>query len=326
MDTAASVAATEPAAYPRADAPAARLVIYAAVAANLAIAVSKFAAAAVTGSAAMVAEGFHSLVDTGNELLLLHGLKRSARVPDQWHPFGYGKATYFWALIVALSVFALGGGLSIYHGISSFNQQHALKDPTWNYVVLALAAVFEGYSWRVKQRAITQHGRAGESLWKTVQRSNDAVIFTVFVEDSAALVGIAVAAAGIWLSHALDYQYFDPIASMLIGGVLIGAAIVLARKTGSLLVGESIDRDQVAHLREIISAQPSVANVGRLLTMQLGANSVLFTAAIQFRDHLTLGEVEHAIATIESKIQACYPEIQHFFLDASSLRPLPAVV
>jgi Cation efflux family len=166
-------------------------VLCVAIAGDIAIATSKFAAA-LTGSSAMLAEGVHSLLDTGNELLLLHRVKSSRRAVNEWHPFGYGKATCVWALMVSLSVFSIGGGVSIYEGIVSLSGAPALGDPTWNYIVLAIAAVFEGFSWCVSRRELNRHRRPNESLWQVSQRSMDVLVFTVFVEDSAALTGQSI--------------------------------------------------------------------------------------------------------------------------------------
>jgi len=255
-----------------------RRVLYVAIAGDIGIAVAKFFVAAVTGSSAMLTEGVHSLVDTGSELLLLYGVRRGQRVVDEWHPFGYGKTTYVWSLIVALSVFSIGGGVAVYEGIVSLSGTPVLADPTWTYVVLGVAAVFQGLSWRVSQQELDSHRHAGESLWRTSQRDMDVLVFTVFVEDSADLIGIAIAALGVGLSHALKNPYFDPAASVLIGLVLIASAALLARKSVSLLVGASLDRDQLAQLRRIITADPAVESVGHLLTMRLGPDSVLLTA------------------------------------------------
>jgi cation diffusion facilitator family transporter len=295
-------------------------IIRVAIASNLAIAVSKFVAASLTGSSAMLSEALHSLVDTGNQLLLLLGSSRSLRVADEWHPFGYGKAMYFWAFMVALLVFALGGGLSIYHGIASIITPPTLTSPMWNYIVLGIAAVFEGVSWRTTQSALNLQRRPGESLWKTMLRSTDATVFTVFVEDTAALIGIAVAAAGIGLSHAFGNPYFDPAASLLIGVVMIGAAIVLARKCSGLLVGESLDREQIVKLRNAIALDPAVETVGRLLTMQLGTNNVLLTVAIRFKRSMNLDEVEKAIHRLETAIKRISPSIQHMYLESNALQ------
>jgi len=298
-----------------------RRVLYVAIAGDVAVAVAKFVVAAVTGSSAMLTEGVHSVVDTGNELLLLYGVRRSQRVVDEQHAFGYGKATYVWSLIVALLIFSVGGGVAVYEGIISLAGTPVLADPTWNYIVLGIAAVFQGLSWRVTQKELDRHRRAGESLWHASQRDMDVLVFTVFVEDSAALIGIAIAALGVWLSHALKNPYLDPAASVAIGLVLIASAALLARKSASLLVGASLDRDQLALLRKILTADPAVEGVGRLLTMRLGPDSVLLTAAVRFQRGLNLDEVEQAIARLEHAIKMPYPSIQHLYLESGALTP-----
>ncbi len=303
----------------------AQRVIIVAIGCNALIAVAKFVAAVVTGSSAMLAEGFHSLVDTGNELVLLLGIRRSKRAANEWHPFGYGKALYFWAFIVALLFFAFGGGVSIYHGVIGLVDPTPLSDPFWNYVVLGVAAIFEGYSWWVSQRTISSTKRENESLWQAVQRSSDASVLTVFVEDCAALVGIAVAALGVFLSHFFTNPYIDPAASVLIGVVMVAAAFVLARKCGALLVGESIDHVQVTELRRLISAEPAVEAVGRLLTMQMGTNNVLLTAAVRFQRSLNLDDVASAIERIETSIHSRYPAIKHLFFESASLKDRSSV-
>jgi cation diffusion facilitator family transporter len=298
----------------------ARKVIYAAIVANLGIAVAKFVVAAITGSAAMLAEGIHSAVDTGNEFLLLIGERNSAKPADKRHPFGYGKALYFWALLVALSVFSLGGGLSIYHGISALRHPEPLQDPLWNYVVLAVSACFEGYSWNVSRRELDKRRKPGASLWQTVHASKDASVFTVFIEDTAALLGLAIAAAGITLGYLFDSPYFDPAASVLIGLLLVGAAFALARETGALLVGEGIGTEATRRVCEILRADPAIQSVGKLLSMQLGPDDVLLTAAVQFRRGMRIDEVEAAIERLERAVAAAYPAIQHIYFESGALR------
>jgi cation diffusion facilitator family transporter len=295
-------------------------VIYAAIAANLGIAVSKFIVAGITGSAAMLAEGIHSAVDTGNELLLLIGERNSAKPPDAKHPFGYGKELYFWALIVALSVFSLGGGLSIYHGIDALRHPEPLQDPTWNYVVLGVSALFEGYSWNVSRKALNKRRKPGSSLWQTMRASKDASVFTVFIEDSAALIGLAIAALGIVLGHAFDNPYFDPAASVLIGLLLVGAAFTLARETGALLVGESIGADATRKVRGVFEQDPAIESVTALQSMQLGPDEVLLTAAVQFRRGMRIDEVEAAIERLEQSVTALYPSIRHIYFESGALR------
>jgi cation diffusion facilitator family transporter len=297
-----------------------RRVVYVAIAGDVAVAVAKFVVAAMTGSSAMLTEGVHSLVDTGNELLLLLGIRRGRRAVDDGHAFGYGKATYVWSLIVALSVFSMGGGVSVYEGIISLVRTPALADPTWNYVVLAIAAAFQGWSWRVSQQELVRHRRPGESLWHASQRDMDVLVYTVFVEDSAALVGIALAALGIGLGHALDKPWLDPAASIAIGLVLIASAALLARKSVALLLGASLDQEQLTILRRIITADPAVEGVGHLLTMRLGPDSVLLTAAVRFHRQLNLDQVEQAIQRLEHAISVPYPSIQHLYLESGALK------
>ena len=297
-----------------------RKVIYAAIVANLGIAAAKFIVAAITGSAAMLAEGIHSAVDTGNEFLLLVGERNSEKPPDKRHPFGYGKALYFWALLVALSVFSLGGGLSIYHGISALRHPEPLEDPMWNYVVLGVSACFEGYSWNVSRKALNKRRKAGASLWQTVHASKDASVFTVFIEDTAALIGLAIAAIGITLGHVFDSPYFDPAASVLIGVLLVGAAFALARETGALLVGEGIGTDATRRVCELLRADPSIEDVGKLLSMQLGPDEVLLTAAVRFNRGMRIDEVEAAIERLEKAVAAAYPAIRHIYFESGALR------
>jgi cation diffusion facilitator family transporter len=295
-------------------------VIFAAIAANVGIAVAKFVVAGITGSAAMMAEGIHSAVDTGNEFLLLLGEHNSAKKPDARHPFGYGKVVYFWALIVALSVFTLGGGFSIYHGVDAILHPEPISDPLWNYVVLGVAALFEGYSWNVSRLELNKVKRPGANLWQAFRSSKDASVFTVFVEDSAALLGIIVAAAGIGLGQLTGNPYFDPGASIVIGLILVGAAFMLARETGELLVGETMGLDQTARLRAIFDADEKIEAVGKLLSMQMGPDDVLLTASVQFRRGMRIDEVETAIARLEQRVNAEFPAIKHIYFESGALR------
>lgn len=301
-------------------------VIYAAIAGNAAIAASKFFVAMVTGSAVMLAEGIHSVVDTGNELLLLLGSRRSLRPADSIHPFGYGKELYFWSLLVAMLVFALGSGLSIYEGIARLlSHEQVLSRPAANYIVLAVAAVFEFLTWMVAQHELNRFRPRGLSLWATIQRSKDPSVFSVFLEDTCALAGLAVAAAGIFLSHRFGLRWLDPAASLVVGGLLAGAAWILARESRALLVGESATEEQIRAVRDMIAAEPAVEQVGRLFTMQLGPGAVLMTANIRFRRELKMPDLEAAIDRIERQARAIDPTIRHIFLEAESLRATPGV-
>jgi len=297
-----------------------RKVIYAAILANLGIAAAKFVVAAITGSAAMLAEGIHSAVDTGNELLLLIGEHNSTRPPDARHPFGYGKSTYFWALMVALSMFSLGGGLSIYHGITAMRHPGPVEDPLWSYVVLAISAGFEGYSWNVSRQELNKLRKPGASLWHAVHVSKDASVFSVFIEDSAALIGLCIAAAGIALGQWLDNPYCDPAASVLVGVLLIGAAFTLARETGGLLVGEGMGPDATQDVRRIFDEDPDIATVAQLQSMQLGPDDILLTAAVQFRRGMRIDEVENAIERLELAVAKANPAIRHIYFESAALR------
>ncbi|MFL6306161.1 MAG: cation diffusion facilitator family transporter [Candidatus Sulfotelmatobacter sp.] len=296
-------------------------VIYAAIFANIAIAVCKFAAAAVTGSSAMLAEAFHSTADSGNELLLLLGIKRSARPPDALHPYGHGKALYFYSLLVAVYIFGVGGGLAVYEGISHLKHPEIPTHPGWNYTVLALAAVFDFYSWRISYRELRARKDPNESTWDEIIGGKDPTVFTVFLEDSAGLLGVLLAFLAIFLGRQFNNPYLDPIASIVIGLVLAVLAVFLGRESGALLVGERTNRARIVRLKEIICADPAVEQVGDLLTMQLGPEEVLLTVNIQFRRKLTLEQLESAIERIEARIRREQPSVQRIFIEAESFKP-----
>jgi cation diffusion facilitator family transporter len=296
-------------------------VIYAAIFANIAIAICKFSAAAVTGSSAMLAEAFHSTADSGNELLLLWGIKRSARPPDAVHPYGYGKALYFYSLLVAVYIFGVGGGLALHEGISHLKHPEIPSHPGWNYAVLALAAVFDFYSWRISYRELRARKDPNESTWDEIKGGKDPTIFTVFLEDSAGLLGVLLAFLAIFLGRQFNNPYLDPIASIVIGLVLAVLAVFLGRESGALLVGERTNRARIASLKEIICADPAVEQVGDLLTMQLGPEEVLLTVNIQFRRKLTLEQLESAIERIEARIRREQPSVQRIFIEAESFKP-----
>jgi len=295
-------------------------VIYAAIVANIAIAGCKFAAA-VTGSSAMLAEAFHSTADTGNELLLLLGIKRSARPPDALHPYGHGKALYFYSLLVAVYIFGVGGGLAVYEGISHLKHPEIPTHPGWNYTVLALAAVFDFYSWRISYRELRARKDPNESTWDEIIGGKDPTVFTVFLEDSAGLLGVLLAFLAIFLGRQFNNPYLDPIASIVIGLVLAVLAVFLGRESGALLVGERTNRARIERLNEIIRADPAVEEVGDLLTMQLGPEQVLLTVNIQFRRKLTLEQLESAIERIEVRIRREQPSVQRIFIEAESFKP-----
>jgi cation diffusion facilitator family transporter len=299
---------------------ASKRTIVAAMGANVAIAATKFVAAAFTGSSAMLSEGIHSLVDSGNGLLLLLGLRRSQRPADASHPFGHGKELYFWTLIVAIMIFAVGGGMSMYEGISHLFHPNPLRNPLWNYLVLGLAILFEGYSWTVAVREFrgTQHG---QGVWRAIHTSKDPTIFTVLVEDSAALLGLLVALVGVFLGHQLENPYLDGVASMVIGGLLAVVAVLLAYESKGLLVGESAEAAVVAHIRAVTEADPAVEWIMPPLTMHLGPHDVLLNLEIKFREELSAAEIGAAVDRIEQNLRRWDPDIKRIFIEAESLSP-----
>ncbi len=297
-------------------------VVYAAIAVNLAIMVCKYGAAIVTGSSAMLAEAIHSTVDTGNELLLLVGMKRSLRPPDALHPFGHGKTLYFYSLLVAVYIFLIGGGLTVYEGISGFRRPTLPEHVSINYCVLAIAAFFESYSWWQSYNVLRSRAGAEESVWNEIVASKDPAVFTVFLEDSAALIGIVVAFLGIAFGHWFGNPYLDPLASIIIGILLAAVAVLLGRESGALLLGERARKATIGHVREILGADPSVEDVGDLLTMQLGPDEAILAVDIRFRRGIDVAQLESAVDRIESNIRQKEPIIQRIFIEADSLKPV----
>jgi cation diffusion facilitator family transporter len=292
-----------------------KTVIYAAMAGNCAIAVTKFIAAWLTGSSAMLSEGIHSLVDTGNGLLLLWGIRQSALPPDEQHPFGHGKELYFWTLIVAVLIFALGGGISIYEGVLHMHRPAAEVDPTINYVVLGLAFVFEGAAWWFALREFRKvKGSLG--YWQAVRESKDPTTFTVLFEDSAAMLGLIVAFLGVFLGHALGIHQFDGIASVVIGLILCVVAIFLAYESKGLLIGEGVDTRTRASINKLVEADPDIDRLVRALSMHFGPNDVLLTMEIAFRPSLTAAAAAAAVERLDKAIRSRHPEIRHIFVEA----------
>ena len=296
----------------------AKKTIYAAMAANFAIAIIKFIAASITGSSAMLSEGIHSVVDTGNELLLLLGLRLSKQPADDSHPFGYGLELYFWTLIVALFIFAVGGGMSIYEGIRHIRHPEPLTDPRWNYGVLALATIFEGYSWSVEQQEIL--ARTSEAnFWTAIRASKDPTVFTILMEDTAALIGLFVAFLGVLSGHFLGNVYLDGVASIVIGVILCGVALLLAIESKGLLIGEGATAETVASIREITNNDPAVEKVITLLTLHFGPQEILLNLEINFVDDLETEELAIAVERLESSIRTKHSEIQNIFIEAKSI-------
>jgi len=302
-----------------------KLAVVAAVLANLAIAIIKFIAAAITGSSAMISEGIHSLVDTGNGGLLLLGMDRARRPADAGHPFGHGKALYFWSLVVAMSIFGIGGGMSLYEGIAHIRHVAPgaeLSDPTVNYIVLGIALVVEGFSFSV---AIREFWKAKGTLgpWQFIRESKDPSLYTVVLEDSAAMLGLVFAFLGVFFGHLFGNPYLDGIASIAIGLLLMAVAFVLASETKGLLLGEGLDAAGLAELRRLVEADADVERAGDILTMYLGPNDLLVNLGVTFRPGLRAEAMHESIRRIEAAISARYPECTRVYIEAESL-PLTA--
>lgn len=291
-----------------------RTAIYGAIAANVAIAVTKFIVAGVTGSSAMLSEGIHSLVDTGNGALLLMGERRSRRPASAEHPFGHGKELYFWSLIVAVLIFGLGGGVSLYEGVLHVMHPNPLEDAHWNYIVLACAAVFEGASLAIALRQFTRE-RGDTPFWKALRTSKDPSTYTVMAEDSAALAGLAIAALGVFASHWLGMPRLDGVASILIGLLLCGVAMLLIRESRGLLVGEGVSPETARAIQEIARGEAGVRDVGRVLSMYVGPEDVLVTFDLHFAPDVPAGEVASTIRRIEQAVRERYPRVRRIFLE-----------
>jgi cation diffusion facilitator family transporter len=295
-----------------------RKVVYVALAANAAIAVTKFGAGFLTGSSAMLSEGVHSVVDTGNEALLLLGMNRSKQPATERHPFGFGREIYFWAFVVSVLIFMVGACLSVLEGVHSLLKPQPLEDPLVNYAVLGAALVFEGISWFVSFRAFRRTLRAPGYL-RAIHKSKDPTNFVVLLEDSAAIIGLVIAFVGVFLSAVLDVPFFDSIASILIGVVLACVALLLAYECKGLLIGESAAPETVAGISRLVSLDPRVEHTPEVLTLHLGPEDVLLGLNIDFRNELSAGQVEGAVRDLETRIRRDYPEIKRIFIEAAGL-------
>lgn len=299
-------------------------VIFAALAGNTAIAVTKFAAALFTGSAAMMSEAIHSAVDTGNQILLLIGLRRAARPASESHPFGHGLQLYFYTFVVAVLIFGLGAVISILHGIERIRAPEPIHNPWVNYLVLGLAVAFEGASWLVALKAFNQQ-REGQPVMRAVRESKDPTVFTILFEDTAALAGLVIALIGVVASQVFDLPMIDGVASVAIGAVLAVTAGFLAYESQSLLTGEAADPATRAGVAAIASAEPGVVGLNDLRTMHFGPNEILVALSLDFQDDLTAAEVEATVARLEQRIRAAYPQAGRIYVEAQSLASHAAV-
>ena len=294
-----------------------RAAVIAAIAGNIAIAISKFVAAAMSGSAAMLSEAIHSLVDTANGALLLHGMRRSRLPPEAAHPFGHGHELYFWTLIVGVLVFGLGGGMSIVTGWRHVINPVALEDVRVTYIVLGVAAAFESITWYFGWRAFSTE-RRGRGIFETIVRSKDPTTYSVLLEDSAALVGIAFAFIGIWAGKQFEIPWLDGAASIAIGVLLCSVAILMVNESRKLLVGEGVEKATLEGIRALWRDDPAVESIGLLLTMYLGPEEVMLVAEVQFRRTSGI-DVRDAAVRLTKAVQEKYPKIRRISFDAASL-------
>lgn len=298
-------------------APSSRAVVFAALAVNTTIAATKFAAALFTGSSAMLSEGIHSLVDTGNQGLILVGMARAGRPPDARHPFGYGTEIYFWAFVVAIMIFAVGSGVSLYEGVEKLRDPHPVTDAWVNYIVLAAAFMLEGGGWWVAWKAFRSR-RRGKGVLADIRASKDPTVFTVLLEDSAAMLGIVVAAVGVALTDVLGEPWIDGAASIGIGVILGGIALLLAVETKGLLIGEAASPQVVRGIRKIVRETEGVLQINELLTVHFGPSDILVTVSVDFADALDSRAVEAAVTAMERAIKQAFPRVTRVFIEAQA--------
>jgi len=269
----------------------------------------------------MISEGIHSLVDTGNGGLLLLGMKRARKPADKLHPFGYGKALYFWTLVVSISIFGIGGGLSLYEGISHILHvapEAVMYDPTVNYIVLGLAVVVEGWSFSVALKEFRK-AKGPQSSWKYIRSAKDPSTYTIVLEDSAAMLGLVFAFLGVFFGHLFQNPYLDGAASVAIGLLLMGVAFILAFETKSLLLGEGVDEKTLEDIRRLVESVPAVEKASEILTMYMGPYELLVNLSVYFKAGITDQQLHQAIHSIEEGIQKAYPECTRIYIEAESL-------
>lgn len=292
-------------------------VIFAALIGNILISITKFTAAAFTGSSAMLSEAIHSVVDSGNQMLMLYGLKRASLPADKNYPFGHGKEVYFWSFVVAILIFAVGAGISIYEGIQHMRQPAPIEQVWINYLVLGLAILFEGTAWLIALRAFNRT-RGDRSTLDMVKLSKDPTLFVVLFEDSAAILGLVVALLGIFLSQVTGLLWLDGFASVVIGFILGGTAIWLAYETKSLLIGESAEPEVVEGIRRLLAQHDEIENINEVLTLHMGPEYILVTLSVDFNNSINAGQVENIIAGIDKNIKQNWPLVKRVYIEAES--------
>lgn len=295
-------------------------VIYAALVGNALISVTKFVAAFLTGSSAMFSEGIHSIVDTGNQVLLLYGLRRAEKPADERFPFGHGKEVYFWSFVVAILIFAMGAGISVYEGVKHVLDPHPVENPTINYIVLAFAMIFEGAAWFFAWREFRKL-KGGHGYIRAVQRGKDPSLFVVLFEDTAAMVGLIVAFLGVLLGQLTGIAYFDGAASIVIGAILGITAIWLAYETHGLLIGEGANPEDVEKIRAIVGRYDSIQHINEVATMHMGPEYILVNLSVDFASEASSDDVESVVRQLDGELKAALPRVKRVFIEAEAMRP-----
>ncbi|MCM0080757.1 cation diffusion facilitator family transporter [Geomonas sp. Red32] len=298
----------------------AKKVIIAALGANLLIAATKMVAAWITGSSAILSEAIHSIVDGGNQVLLLHGQRRAALAPDEEFPFGHGKEIYFWSFVVSILVFSVGAGLSLFEGINHLIHPQPMRHVKVNYLIIAASLLFEGFSWVISVRELGKSKAPGQGYYRAIREGKDPSLFLVVLEDTAALLGLAAALAGIYLASLTGSPLYDGAASVVIGLILGGTAILIAHETKGLLVGEAASREVVQLIKEIVQHGEHVEHVNEVLTLHMGPEYIVVNISLDFNDEVSAGEIERTVPLLEREIKLRVPEVKKVFVEAEAWR------
>ncbi len=293
------------------------LVVWAALGANGLIAISKFVAAAFSGSSAMLSEAVHSTVDCGNQGLLLFGMRRAKRPPDAAHPFGHGRELYFWSFVVALLIFGLGAGVSAYEGIHKLHDPEPMVNAGWSYAVLVTAFIFEGVSWVISLREFNEN-RGDVGLFEALRASKDPVVFTVLFEDSAAMLGLVVAFIGVLAADQFGIVWADAAASLVIGLILGRTAVFLAIESKSLLTGEAANPEIVSGIRELLAHDTNVSGINDVKTIHLGPQEIVVAASLDFRDELSVADAERSVTALERAVKAKYASVRQVLIEVQA--------
>jgi len=294
-------------------------IVLIALAANCIIAIIKFVVAIITGSSAMLAEAVHSAADTGNQIFLLIGIKRSFKSPDSAHPFGYGQEQYFWSFMVAILIFFIGSIVSLYEGFHKLSAPTEIESPWMIYVILAISMCLESYAFFAAYKEFNSKRIKGDGIFLSVHKTKDTSVAVILFEDSAALLGLSIAFVGVLLADLTGILIFDALASILIGVLLASVSFWLAYECKELLIGESASNLNLAKIEQSIKGFEEIDKTGEILTMHLGPNQILVTLSVEFKDELTTDEIEKAVDTIKSNIREGVPAATKIFIEAKNI-------